>query len=239
MDVNSNAYTFGFAGVLVILVAAALSYAATTLKPFQDANVEQEKMQNILSSIGENVERSNAEATYPEYITEEIVVSGGEQVDGVEAFNVVMEKEARRPNDERQAPLYIAKKDGETYYVIPLRGTALWGPIWGYIALESDVNTIYGAVFDHKGETPGLGAEITTAAFTEQFKGKKILDEEGNLVSLTMKKGDASTEHEVDGISGGTITSVGVETMLEDCLEAYYPFLKEYAGANASAHLNN
>lgn len=239
MDVNSNAYTFGFAGGLVILVAAALSFAATSLKPFQDKNMEQEKMQNILSSIDVNVSRAEATGIYPEYIIDQLVISSGEQVDGVEAFKVVMQKEARRANDERQAPLYIAEKDGETYYVIPLYGAGLWGPIWGYIALESDVNTIYGAVFDHKGETPGLGAEITTEMFTEQFKGKKILDDNGELISLVMKKGDASSTHEVDGISGGTITSVGVETMLQDCLEAYYPFLKEYAGTNASAQLIN
>ena len=175
MNVNSNAYTFGFAGILVILVAAALASAATILKPFQDKNVEQEKMQNILSSIGVDKTRDEAAEVFDEYVVDKLVLSGGEVVEGMDAFGVVMEKEARRPNDERNAPLYIAEKDGETYYVIPLRGTGLWGPIWGYIALESDVNTIYGAVFDHKGETPGLGAEITTPAFTEQFKGKKIL----------------------------------------------------------------
>ena len=178
MNVNSNAYTFGFAGILVILVAAALASAATILKPFQDKNVEQEKMQNILSSIGVDKTRDEAAEVFDEYVVDKLVLSGGEVVEGMDAFGVVMEKEARRPNDERNAPLYIAEKDGETYYVIQLRGTGLWGPIWGYIALESDVNTIYGAVFDHKGETPGLGAEITTPAFTEQFKGKRFLKAE-------------------------------------------------------------
>ena len=239
MNVNSNSYTFIFASGLVILVALALSLAATTLKPFQDNNIEQEKMQNILSSIDVNVTRAEAAEIYGDYIVEDLVISGGEQVEGTDAFSVIMEKEARRANNERNAPLYIAKKDGETYYVIPLRGTGLWGPIWGYIALESDVSTVYGAVFDHKGETPGLGAEITTASFTEQFKGKKILDENGNLVSIDVRKGDASTAYQVDGISGGTITSTGVEDMLLDCLKAYYPFLKQYAGATASAKLTN
>ena len=238
MNVNSNAYTFGFAGILVILVAAALASAATILKPFQDKNVEQEKMQNILSSIGGDKTRDEAAEVFDEYVVDKLVLSGGEVVEGMDAFGVVMEKEARRPNDERNAPLYIAEKDGETYYVIPLRGTGLWGPIWGYIALESDVNTIYGAVFDHKGETPGLGAEITTPAFTEQFKGKKIL-EGGDLVSISVVKANADTPYEVDGISGGTITSNGVEAMIQDCLASYYPFLEEYAGTTASAQLNN
>ena len=239
MNVNSNTYTFGFAGALVILVAAALSFAATTLKPLQDNNIEQEKMQNILSSIDVNVTRAKAADIYTDYITDQLVLSGGEQIDGVDAFSVVMLKEVRIDNSERKAPLYIAQKDGETFYVIPLQGTGLWGPVWGYIALESDVNTIYGAVFDHKAETPGLGAEIATPAFTEQFKGKKVLDESGALVSIEVRKGDADTTHEVDGISGGTITSVGVESMIQDCLEAYYPFLKEYAGTTASAKLTN
>ena len=238
MNVNSNAYTFGFAGILVILVAAALASAATILKPFQDKNVEQEKMQNILSSIGVDKTRDEAAEVFDEYVVDKLVLSGGEVVEGMDAFGVVMEKEARRPNDERNAPLYIAEKDGETYYVIPLRGTGLWGPIWGYIALERDVNTIYGAVFDHKGETPGLGAEITTPAFTEQFKGKKIL-EGGDLVSISVVKANADTPYEVDGISGGTITSNGVEAMIQDCLASYYPFLEEYAGTTASAQLNN
>ena len=84
-----------------------------------------------------------------------------------------MLKEVRRPNMERNAPIYIAEKEGKTYYVIPLQGTGLWGPIWGYISLEEDLSAVYGAVFDHRGETPGLGAEIKTPIFTDQFPGKK------------------------------------------------------------------
>ena len=102
------------------------------------------------------------------------------------------------------------------------------GPIWGYISLEQDISTIYGAVFDHKAETPGLGAEIKTEMFTTQFKGKKILDENGDMVGIDIRKGDANDYNEVDGISGGTITSDGVEAMIADNLRAYVPFLKEY-----------
>ncbi len=239
MNVNSNAYTFGFAALMVVVVAAGLSAVATTLKPMQDENVEKEKMQNILSSIQINVSREEAAEIYDDYILQELVVSEGQLVDGLDAFSVDMVKEVRVENVERNAPLYVAEKDGKTYYIIPLQGTGLWGPIWGYISLEEDLNTIYGAVFDHKAETPGLGAEIKFPIFTDQFPGKKVLADDGGLRGIDVRKGGSSTEYEVDGISGGTITSDGVELMILDCLEAYFPFLNEYAGATASAQLIN
>ncbi|MBO6536872.1 MAG: NADH:ubiquinone reductase (Na(+)-transporting) subunit C [Balneolaceae bacterium] len=239
MNVNSNGYTFGFAAIMVVVVAASLSAVATSLKPMQDKNVELEKMQNILSSIQIEVTRDEAAEVYQDYILEELVVSEGSLVQGVDAFNVDMAKEIRLENDERNAPLYVAEKDGKTFYVIPLRGAGLWGPIWGYISLEEDLNTVYGAVFDHKAETPGLGAEIKYPIFTEQFRGKKILDDQGNFLGIDVRKGGSSTDYEVDGISGGTITSDGVELMILDCLKSYFPFLKEYAGTTATAQLNN
>ena len=237
MDVNKNSYTFMFASVMVIVVAALLSFAATTLKPFQDTNVEQEKMQNILSSISIEATRAEAAELYPTYITEQLVVSNGELIEGVDAFTVDMAKEVRKPATERNAPLFIADKEGETFYILPLQGTGLWGPIWGYISLKEDLTTVYGAVFDHKGETPGLGAEIKTDAFTSQFVGKTIMDTDGNLVGIDVRKGDASSANEVDGISGGTITSDGVELMIADCLQSYFPFLKEYTGQTATSAL--
>jgi Na+-transporting NADH:ubiquinone oxidoreductase subunit C len=239
MNVNSNGYTFGFAAVMVVVVAAVLSFVATSLKPMQDKNVELEKMQNILSSIQVEVSRDEAAEVYQDYILEELVVSEGSLVQGVDAFNVDMAKEIRLENDERNAPLYVAEKDGKTFYVIPLRGAGLWGPIWGYLSLEEDLNTVYGAVFDHKAETPGLGAEIKYPIFTDQFKGKKILDDQGNFLGIDVRKGGSTTDYEVDGISGGTITSDGVEVMILDCLKSYFPFLKDYAGTSATAQLNN
>ena len=196
-------------------------------------------MQNILSSIQVEVSRDEAAEVYQDYILEELVVSEGSLVQGVDAFNVDMAKEIRLENDERNAPLYVAEKDGKTYYVIPLRGAGLWGPIWGYLSLEEDLNTVYGAVFDHKAETPGLGAEIKYPIFTDQFKGKKILDDQGNFLGIDVRKGGSTTDYEVDGISGGTITSDGVEVMILDCLKSYFPFLKDYAGTTATAQLNN
>lgn len=217
-----------FATIMVVVVAAVLSFAATSLKPAQDKNVEQEKMQNILSSIEIEATRAEAEGLYPDYVKEAFVLSDNQLQEGLDAFTVDMAKEVRKPVLERSSPLYIASKEGKTYFVIPLRGQGLWGPIWGYVSLEQDLSTIYGAVFDHKAETPGLGAEISTAIFETQFKGKQILDTSGELIGIDVRKGDADGNNEVDGISGGTITSDGVEAMIAENLQAYIPYLKEY-----------
>ena len=229
MDVNKNSYTFMFAGVMVVIVAALLSFAATSLKPMQDANVKREKMQNILSSIGVDVSADEAEETYKQYIKQELVVNNNQLKEGVVAFDVDMAKEIKKAPTERDAPLYIAEKDGETFYIIPMRGKGLWGPIWGYIALKGDMNTISGAIFDHKTETPGLGAEISTAIFMDPFAGKKMYNADGEFVSIMVMKGNASGDHEVDGISGGTITSVGVQDMITDCMQSYTTFLKDFS----------
>ena len=237
MDINKNSYTFLFATAMVVVVAASLSFAATNLKPFQDTNVEQEKMQSILSSIQIQVERSEAPEAYGTYITEAIVLQKGEAIDGQDAFAIDLAKEIRKSDEERVSPLYIADKEGETYYIIPLQGNGLWGPIWGYVSLKQDINTVYGATFDHKAETPGLGAEINTPVFEEQFKGKRMLDSNLTFVGIDVRKGNASTEYEVDGISGGTITSDGVEAMIIDCVKEYVPFLKVHSGKTAKAIL--
>lgn len=238
MDVNKNSYTFTFAAVMVIVVAALLSFAATSLKPIQDDNVRKEKMQSILRSVKIDVDRDQAEKDYKKYIKQELVIRDGKLVDDVKAFTIDLSKEVAKPVEERNAPLYVAEKEGKTYYIIPLRGKGLWGPIWGYMSLEGDVNTVYGTIFDHKGETPGLGAEITTPMFSEQFVEKKILNADKEFVSIQVRKGDASGDYQVNGISGGTITSTGVQNMIEDITRAYYPFLLEYSkkgGAVASA----
>ncbi|MBN1599947.1 MAG: NADH:ubiquinone reductase (Na(+)-transporting) subunit C [Bacteroidales bacterium] len=130
---------------------------------------------------------------------------------------------------ERKLPVYVCQKENDTYYVMPLRGKGLWGPIWGFIALESDMNTVYGAVFDHKSETPGLGAEIKEWRFQKEFQGKKIFDDDNAFHSVDVVKGgtDAANLHGVDAISGGTITSKGVESMLYDCLISYNTFFEQ------------
>ena len=136
--------------------------------------------------------------------------------------------EIEKIKDSRKLPVYICNKNDSTFYVFPLRGKGLWGPIWGYISLEDDLNTVYGATFDHKSETPGLGAEIKEAWFQKPFHGKKIF-EDGKFTSIRVMKGGApeGDVHAVDAISGGTITSRGVEAMLRDCLSAYMPFFEQ------------
>ncbi len=221
LDVNSNGYTFIFAAVLVILVAAMLSIAATSLKTKQDMNVEMEKKQNILMSLGMTVTRDEAEELYGSIIQEEIVLLNGvPQEGGVGAFEIDMAEELKKGVSERNLPLYVASFEGTTSYIVPLRGKGLWGPIWGYVALEADLSTVKGATFGHKTETPGLGAEISTPIFQDQFAQKRIM-EDGKFVSIEVRKGDANGDHQVNGISGGTITSVGVDDMLKDCLKGY------------------
>lgn len=229
MDVNSNKYTYMFAAVMVVLVAVILAGLYISLKPRQDKNVELEKRQNILASIGVLVDRNAAENAYAKYITQSVVVQNGAVVseDANEAFNIDMAKAVTSTPEKRKVPLYVAQKDGETFYILPMRGKGLWGPIWGYIALKSDGNTIAGATFDHKGETPGLGAEIATKEFQDQFPGKSIMDGD-NFVSVSVIKPgkNVNPEHEVDGISGGTITSVGLNDMLADCFKPYVGYFQ-------------
>ncbi len=226
MDTNSNSYTFIFSTVMVIVVAFLLSLAATALQPKQAENVKRENWQNILKSIDVNVSREDSEEAYNTYIVDELVIRNGQVVEGMSPLEVNIADEIRKPLEERNNPLYVAEKDGKTYFVIPLRGGGLWGPIWGYIALEQDVATVFGANFDHKSETPGLGAEINRAGFYNQFKGQQILDTEGAFRSVAVVKGGASGPHQVDGISGGTITSDGVTDMLKNCLAGYIDYLK-------------
>lgn len=236
MDVNKNSYTFIFATVMVVVVAAILSFASTSLKPLQDKNIALESKQNILKSIGVNVGRDSADMAFKIYIKEELVIKGGEIVESPEvpALDIDLAKEIKKEGNKRTLPLFVADNNGETCYIIPLRGKGLWGPIWGYLSLKSDANSIIGATFDHEGETPGLGAEISKGIFMDQFPEKKIM-EDGKFVSIEVRKGDAKGDYQVDGISGGTITSVGVDDMLKDCIQNYIPYLEKRAMANTVA----
>jgi Na+-transporting NADH:ubiquinone oxidoreductase subunit C len=224
----SNKYIFIFSAIMVIAVAALLSLAATLLQPAQERNLEIEKKKNMLESINIQVTKENTEELYDKYIKEGFVInSKGEQVEGVDAFTVVLKNEQKKPLEEQSLPVFKAEPDdGEKVTIIPVEGKGLWGPVYGYVSLKSDMNTIYGTNFDHKGETPGLGAEINTAAFESQFLGKKLYDND-NFVSVQVLKGGAREGdiHGVDAISGGTITSKGLEKMIYDCLQKYNGYL--------------
>lgn len=229
MDRNSNTYTFIFAIVMVVVVAAALAFTATTLKPLQAENVRQEKMQNILSTIGINVTRQEASDQFSQFVKEELALNSDGTVNAeVDAFKIELMKETKKAKDEQAFPLYIAEKEGKKFYVIPLFGAGLWKEIWGYVALDEDKNTIVGASFDHAGETAGLGAEINQSWYEDQYIGKTILDDNNNFVSVQAVKSGATADpkHSVDAISGGTITSDGVSDMLEERLGNYLPYFK-------------
>lgn len=230
MDRNSNTYTFIYAAAMVILVAAILATAAMALRPFQDTNIEVEKKQNILASVNIQSTAEDAEEIYANKIQNQYVVnSEGEVVEGQDAFEIDLKKQKAKPLEEQLMPVYECQTDGGLKYIFPMRGTGLWGPIWGFVSLNSDMSTIYGANFDHQGETPGLGAEISTDWFQAEFNGKKIFNDQGELVSITVTKPgqEAPEEHSVDGISGGTITSKGLEQMLLTDFQSYSEFLKK------------
>lgn len=220
---NSNLYIMLYTTVIVVIVALLLSLTSGALKSRQNANIELDKKKQILSSLPAlKLEGADAAALYQGTIKQLIVLDANgikAELDPVKDFNY----EAK----EGEILIYKAEVEGVTKWIIPLTGKGLWGGIWGYIALDDDKNTVYGVYFDHAGETPGLGANIKTAAFQEQFEGKTIM-RNGEFVSIAvMKKGQvAEGKDQVDAISGGTITSKGVEDMLKNSIEKYTQFLK-------------
>lgn len=230
MNRNSNSYTFIFAAVMVVVIASLLAFTSQSLKPLQNKNVKNETMQNVLLSIGVNVERDQAAEVFNSVIKQQVALkSDGSADPSVDAFSINMKNEIKKPADVQRYPMFIAEKEGQTYYIVPLYGTGLWDAIWGYVALEADENTIKGAKFDHAGETPGLGAEIKEVWFGQQYTGKKILDDAGDFVSVAAVKGGAPVGdiHGVDGISGGTITSDAVTDMMKERLSHYLPYFKK------------
>ncbi|MEJ6617531.1 MAG: NADH:ubiquinone reductase (Na(+)-transporting) subunit C [Crocinitomicaceae bacterium] len=235
---DSNSYTFGFAIVLVVVVGTILSVLAIGLKPQQEKNNIVKKQLDILSAMMDTKEmgitRKNAQEEFKKYVNLDnalVLDINGNVKKGLEAFDVDIQKEYKDKtlNDaDRNFPLFVAELDGKKAYVIPIVGKGLWGPIWGYICLEEDMKTIKGASFGHKGETPGLGAEITQPFFINRWIGEKISDENGDFAKFEIvKDGSGSAkESKVDGITGGTITSKGVEEMANRCLKVYSVYFK-------------
>ncbi len=242
----TNGYIFRYAGILVIIAAALLSLAAMLLKPFQERNRAIDKMQGILASAQvQECTADNAIQLFNKYIVEEQVIDPKGNIlssytkspkEDAQAFLIDLKKENYNKAHHKpyNLPLYIAKKDGQTIYIIPMLGTGLWGPIWGNIALKSDFKTVLGVFFDDKSETPGLGGEIATPKFQKQFIGKKIFDNRGNFTSIEVVKGgivklpENQRIHGVDAISGGTLTSKGVDAMLRNTIKSYLPYIKKH-----------
>ena len=221
MNTNSNSYTIIYAAIMVVIVAFLLAFVSSSLKDMQNANVKNDTKKQILSAINVT-EVTDADAEFAKYEVKDMLA----QADGTLAayegeFNTSYKGEIA----ENRLHVFECKVDGATKYILPIYGAGLWGPIWGYVALNDDKDTVYGVYFNHAGETPGLGSDITTPKFQAPFVGKKVL-ENGEVGLSVVKNGKvAKPDYEVDGISGGTITSQGVDAMLKDCLKLYKPFL--------------
>ena len=221
-DKNGNAYIIMYSTVMVVVVAVLLDVAALALKPRQDANDLNEKKQNILASL------SAQDQSYDEYIDAYVVDKEGKRIEGEDVFALL--NDLPGTFEAGKFPIFEAK-DGRV--VIPVTGMGLWGPVWGYVALEKDMDTVAGIIMAHKGETPGLGAEIATPKYQANFVGKTIFEGD-KFVSVKLRKGGAKDPaHEVDAISGGTKTSDGVTAMLYNSLENYLPLLEAKRAAEA------
>ena len=200
---ETNTYLIIYASVMVIIVAFLLAFISSVLKPTQDANVERDKKNQILTSLnivglkGEAIDRQ-----YAQTITDVQTEAGGQ--------------------------VYVAQVDGQTKYVLPVKGRGLWGGLWGYISIDEDKQHVFGTYFDHESETAGLGARIKERWFQEQFNGKPIFTDNTQQVALTVvKKGASKAETEIDGVTGATLTSNGVAGMVTDGLQAYIDFLNK------------
>ena len=221
MNKNSNAYIIIYSTVMVVVVAFLLAFTALSLKSRQDVNILNEKKSAILLSLGAE------DQDYDKFITAIAVDADGNKVEEIKSEDVIKMLDDLKVTFEGEAyPIFVAK-DGRV--VVPVFGNGLWNIIWGYVALESDMNTISGVVLDHAGETPGLGAEIATAKHQSMYKGKKIFDD-AEFVAVKLMKGGATKaniEHEVDAITGGTKTSDGVSDMLFKSLEKYVAYFNK------------
>ncbi|MBD5262338.1 MAG: NADH:ubiquinone reductase (Na(+)-transporting) subunit C [Bacteroides sp.] len=228
---ESNVYTVVYAAVLVVVVGFALALVYQALRPAQLENIANDTKKQILAAalIYPTGDESIG-SLYDSHIKESYCVdSKGDIVEGTSAFDIDMASEVKKPVDERILPVFVCSTDKGVKYIVPVAGAGLWGPIWGYIAMDADGSTIYGAYFGHQGETPGLGAEIERPAFSGQFEGKSIFGSNGDFQSvLVVKKGqEPAGRAYVNAVSGGTITSQGVQKMLSSSLEAYTAYFKK------------
>lgn len=228
MNKQSNTYTVIYIIVLAAVVGAALAFTSLSLRGKQTENADIDKMRQILASVHITSAKGETTADFNKYIvSQKVIDSAGNEVGG-KAFDINVANQIRLADNERKLPVFECRlADGATKYILPVYGAGLWGPIWGYVAIDSDGSTVYGAYFAHQGETPGLGAEIEKPAFSDQFEGKQIIKNGEFMPIAVVKAGQkpAGNEDYVDGVSGGTITSKGVGAMLSNCLEPYRTFL--------------
>ncbi|MEM6524249.1 MAG: NADH:ubiquinone reductase (Na(+)-transporting) subunit C [Bacteroidota bacterium] len=239
---QSNAYIIIFTAVMTVIVGGLLSLTSQGLAPAQKKSIELDTKTQILSSVMDRDQLSKMKpdeilSMYNSRIKSLVVDINGKEVEKNDkggpmvAEEVSILKNYKKDPAQRQYPVFKFMNEADPNkvdaYILPLYGAGLWNAIWGYVAIESDLNTIAGASFDHTGETPGLGARITSPEIQNRYVGKKILDGSGNVVSVNMVKGEGNsglTEHQVDGMSGATITGRGVNDMLEAYLNHYQSY---------------
>jgi len=241
---QSNLYVIVFSAILTIVLGGLLSLANQGLKPMQQRSIELDTKKKILGSVTDLGKKKGDEVLdiYKGTIESSVIDIEGnlillnENGDSIKAEDVNVAKNFKKPVEERQYPIYVYHAPGNPEaieaYILPVFGKGLWGPIYGFVALDTDLNTIKGVSLDHDKETPGLGARITETALQERYIGKKIFDETGSLVSVSMLKGEnnipqALDKHHIDGISGATITANGVNYMLLDYLGNYQKFIEK------------
>lgn len=232
MKINkqSNIYIVVYIAVLVIIAGTALAFTSMSLREKQQQNIAADKMRQILASLNIVAPPDSIPYYFSHYITSTYVVDAqGQEIPG-DAFAISVADQVKKTAVERQLPVYQATLgNGEVKYILPAYGAGLWGPIWGYIALDDNCSEIYGAYFAHQGETPGLGAEIEKPAFSSQFQGKELFHGGMFIPVEVVKRGQKPVNKQADyvnGVSGGTITSKGVGAMLDNSLSPYAEFLK-------------
>lgn len=231
MNRQGNTYTVIYSIILVVIVGVVLSFVYQALHPTQERNIENDTKRQILAAArifpkdGESIE-----TLYEQHIIKSYIVnSEGKKAESSKpAFSVNVANQVKLPDNERELPVFECKTADGVKYILPVYGAGLWGPIWGYIAFDDNGDTIYGAYFAHQGETPGLGAEIEKPAFSNQFDGKRVFNAKGEFSSVAVVKAGQGKpgEEYVNAVSGGTITSHGVQNMLANSLAPYAAFLK-------------
>ena len=245
-NTDSNLYTVLFAIVMVIVVGSLLAFTASYFNPTISLNKKLEKQQNILFAMGVNestlsndmddadsfVSTDKVTAEFNRYITEQFVIEGDKVTTDSLAYLIDLKKEkelSKNPTYTRRLPLFIGEKDGEKFYIVPMRGSGLWDAIWGFMALNDDLQTVKGVFFDHKGETPGLGSNIKEAFFMDDFSGENIFSD-NEFKGISVAKGNADpknidkTDNQVDAIAGATITGDGVTVMIKKDVAMYLPY---------------
>jgi len=249
---QSNTYVIVYSAVLTVILGLLLSGSAQILGPRQQEAIALDKKKQILGAVisAEEIGAMTPDQLnefYNSHISSTVVDINGEEVteDGVTAEKVEIAKDYKKPADQRDYPVFIyhaeGKPDEVESYILPLYGAGLWDAIWGYIALETDMNTVGGITLAHAGETPGLGARITEGEVQARYVGKKIFDESGDLVAVQMMKGEgkdySADPHKVDGMSGATITGNGVNNMLKAYLSHYEAYINAHSSKSAVAGL--